>query len=307
MFSRCWAETNRKFPVNIPKKISAVYYLLLGKQQNIGMIFSYFWGNVAQLLQPTLQTCQLKCHYIYFVFCKLLSHMKTAEEDSGPLSLGGSAKLPLNSVHQLFFWSIVQDDWHGERGAVAAAKSPGEAGEACQQHGSKTEKYEWGSKWCYFHTRCTSLNPSTNQPTIKWFISSTCKAHSYWNVFFLVVLLVFTLSSNKDAATTDLFVCPARRRLTNLICPENNGLVFRSLQSEFDLGPLLGFLLLHWARKSIIYHSCLLTIVFLVWEQLPTELLLSESPGRRTETREERRDVMFGFWFLSQKLYNSPG
>lgn len=35
-----------------------------------------------------------------------------------------SAELSLNSVHQLFFRSIVQDDWR-ERGAVAVAKSPG--------------------------------------------------------------------------------------------------------------------------------------------------------------------------------------
>ena len=50
------------------------------------------------------------------------------------VSSGGSTELPLNSVHQLFVWSIVQDDWHGERGAVAAAKSPGDSGETCQQH-----------------------------------------------------------------------------------------------------------------------------------------------------------------------------
>lgn len=32
--------------------------------------------------------------------------------------------------------------------------------------------------------------------------------------------------------------CPACWRLTNLICPENNGLVFRSIQGKFDLAPL---------------------------------------------------------------------
>lgn len=35
-----------------------------------------------------------------------------------------SAELSLNSVHQLFLRSIVQDDWR-ERGAVAVAKGPG--------------------------------------------------------------------------------------------------------------------------------------------------------------------------------------
>ena len=175
---------------------------------------------------------------------------------------------------------------------MAAAKSPGEAGEACQQHGSKTEKK--------FEIHQPQKTP------IKWFISSTCKAQSYWNVFFLGCSSGFhTRLQQRRNNNRHLFVCPACRRLTNLICPENNGLVFRSLRSEFDLGPLHGFLLLHWARKSIIYHSCLLTIVFLVWEQLPTQLLLSENPGRRTETRKERRDVIFVFFlFLSQKQFS---
>ena len=135
-----------------------MYYLLLGKENcrildDFQLILRQCCSVIATYF-PDLQNERVT--YIFF-FCKLLSHMKPAEKDSGLLSLRGSAKLPLNSVHQLFFWSIIQDYWHCERGALAAAKSPREGREARQQHGSKTEQYEWGSKWCYFHTRCTSL------------------------------------------------------------------------------------------------------------------------------------------------------